>query len=271
MFTKPTKTQQRLRLALSGSSGSGKTYSALSIATYLGGSIGVIDTEHGKSALYCDFFDFKMAQVDNPTPANYIAAIKAASEFDVLIIDSFSHAWYALLDMAGGRFENWAKVRTVERQLIDTILDFPGHVIVTMRTKTEYVVELVENRSGKLSNQPRKVGTIPVQSKDVEYEFDITGNLNAEHILTIDKTRCPALDQEQFPNPGEELAAILKAWLTDGAPLPETGQQKADRVKAAMQAKGKTKQQVMELLANFGVDNPRNLSTAQVDELISMM
>lgn len=259
-------------MAIAGASGSGKTYSALSIASHLGKNVGVIDTERGSSALYCDAFDFQLCDLVNPSPENYINAIKAAANFDVLIIDSFSHAWYELLNMAGQRFENWAKVRPIERNLINAILDHPGHVLITMRTKTEYVVEMVENRSGKMSNQPRKVGTIPIQSKDVEYEFDISGNLNSDHILTIDKTRCAALDRMEFPNPGQELAEILTAWLTDGAPLPETGDSKAARVTAAMPEKMK-KAEVLNILQMKweGITNPRQLTSNQVNELIEMI
>lgn len=272
MFSTPTKSQKRLRMAIAGASGSGKTYSALSIASHLGKNVGVIDTERGSSALYCDAFDFQLCDLVNPSPENYINAIKAAANFDVLIIDSFSHAWYELLNMAGQRFENWAKVRPIERNLINAILDHPGHVLITMRTKTEYVVEMVENRSGKMSNQPRKVGTIPIQSKDVEYEFDISGNLNSDHILTIDKTRCAALDRMEFPNPGQELAEILTAWLTDGAPLPETGDSKAARVTAAMPEKMK-KAEVLNILQMKweGITSPRQLTSNQVNELIEMI
>ena len=273
MFSTPTKSQKRLRMALIGASGSGKTYSALSIASHLGENVGVIDTERGSSALYCDEFDFQLCDLVNPTPENYINAIKAAANFDVLIIDSFSHAWYELLIMAGQRFENWSKVRPVERQLINAVLDHPGHVLITMRTKTEYVVEMVENRSGKMSNQPRKVGTTPIQSKDIEYEFDISGNLNADHTLTIDKTRCAALDRMEFPNPGQELAGILTAWLTDGAPLPETGDSKVSRVMSAM-PESLTKSHLLQIIAKeFGeqIKSPRYLSSEQCDLLIEMI
>lgn len=273
MFSTPTKSQKRLRMALIGASGSGKTYSALSIASHLGEQVAVIDTERGSSALYCDEFDFQICNLVNPSPENYITAIKAAAEFDVLVIDSFSHAWYELLNMAGQRFENWAKVRPLERSLINAILDHPGHVLITMRTKTEYVVEMVENRSGKMSNQPRKVGTIPIQSKDVEYEFDISGNLSSDHVLTIDKTRCPALDRMEFPNPGQELADILTAWLTDGAPLPETGDSKVLRVMSA-KPEVMTKIQLSQIIAKeFGehIKSPRYLASEQCDLLIEMI
>src|SRR5258708_36294302 len=51
-FETATKAGAKARLALAGPTGSGKTYTALKIATAWGGSIGVIDTERGPAAQY---------------------------------------------------------------------------------------------------------------------------------------------------------------------------------------------------------------------------
>ena len=45
MFSKPQKSRGRIKMAISGPAGSGKTYSALSIATALGKRVAVLDTE----------------------------------------------------------------------------------------------------------------------------------------------------------------------------------------------------------------------------------
>ena len=57
-FKKAVKTKQRLRLAIDGISGSGKTYTALAIASGMGGNIALIDSEHGSASLYADRFEF---------------------------------------------------------------------------------------------------------------------------------------------------------------------------------------------------------------------
>ena len=96
LFQKATKTQSKLRLALYGVSGSGKTYSALSIASGLGGRIAVIDTERGSASKYASRFDFDVLDMQPPfSPAAYVNAIKAAEGegYDILIIDSLTHAW----------------------------------------------------------------------------------------------------------------------------------------------------------------------------------
>ena len=57
-FRKAVKHDAKLRLALAGPGGSGKTYTLLKLATELGGRIAVVDTEHGSASKYADEFDF---------------------------------------------------------------------------------------------------------------------------------------------------------------------------------------------------------------------
>lgn len=174
MFKKATKTNLKLRLAISGPAGSGKTFSGLAIATNLGSSVAVIDTEHGSSSRYADIFDFDVCCLDNFHPAQYINAINEAvrAGYDLILLDSLSHAWFAeldLVDKAKNKFTAWAPVRELERKLIDTIISCPCHVIATMRTKTEWDTTQTDDK-GKM--KPVKIGTAPIQSSGIEYEFD---------------------------------------------------------------------------------------------------
>lgn len=274
MFQKATKTQSRLRLALCGPSGSGKTFTALNIAQHLGQTVAVIDTEHGSASKYADRFDFDVCELTDHHPAKYIEAIKAAgqAEYEIAIIDSLSQAWFEELRLAGKGFDGWKDVRPLERALIEAILSSPCHIIATMRTKTEWVMEDYTNKQGKACVAPKKVGTAPIQSSGIEYEFDLAGELNLEHVLTISKSRCPELSNQEFIHPGQELAEALNAWLTDGAPMPESGQQKCDRVKVARQLAGLDTESVKHLLkTQFQRTSPSQLSSGQVDELIQMI
>ncbi|NJM67875.1 MAG: AAA family ATPase [Acaryochloris sp. RU_4_1] len=202
MFQKATKTQSRLRLALCGPSGSGKSFSALNIAQHLGKTIAVIDTEHASASKYADRFDFDTCNLTDHHPAKYIEAIKAAgqAEYEVIIIDSLSHAWFKELELAGKGFDGWKDVRPLERALVDAMLSSPAHVIATMRTKTEWVLEEYTNKNGRSCVAPKKVGTAPIQASGIEYEMDLAGELNLEHILTISKSRCPELSNQTFLN-----------------------------------------------------------------------
>jgi hypothetical protein len=153
--------------------------------------------------------------LNNHHPAKYIEAIQFAEQmgFDVIIIDSLSHAWFAELDLAGGRFDGWKTVRPLERKLIDTMLSCKSHIIATMRSKTEYVMEEYTAKDGKTKEKPRKIGTSPIQSSGIEYEFDLAGDMDYNHILTISKSRCPEIADCTFLNPGKELADMLKNWI----------------------------------------------------------
>jgi hypothetical protein len=87
-----------------------------------------------------------------------------------------------------------------------------------MRSKTEYVLEKDE-RTGK--TVPRKIGMAPIQRDGMEYEFDVFGDMDHDNTLVITKSRCPKLTKAVIKEPGEDFAKTLKAWLTDGAPMPE--------------------------------------------------
>ncbi len=229
VFQKAVKSQAKARVGLIGPSGSGKTYTALLLAKFMGGRTAVIDTEHGSASKYADEFDFDTLILESFHPQNYIDAIKAAGEagYDNLIIDSLSHAWSGtdgaleLVDKAaaksksGNTFVAWREVTPLHNQLIEAMLSSPCHLIATMRSKMEYVQS--KNADGK--TEIRKVGMAPIQREGMEYEFDVVGDLDIDHTLVVSKTRCKALDGQVIRKPGRELAAIIKAWLTDGAPV----------------------------------------------------
>lgn len=226
-FKKATKEQAKLRAALIGPPGGGKTYSALKIASFLGGKIAFIDTERGSASKYADKFNFDVHELTSFSPDEYIKAIKEACSagYDVLIIDSLSHAWSGkdgileqvdqetLKSKSGNAYTSgWRKATPKHNLLIDTILQANIHIILTMRVKTEYVMEEI---NGKKS--PKKIGLAPVQRDGLEYEFDIVGDIDQDHNLIITKTRCEELTDKIFNKPGEEVGLIIKNWLTTGA------------------------------------------------------
>lgn len=236
-FKKATKAQSRLRMALDGPSGSGKTFTALSIAKHLGSRIALIDTERGSASKYASDFDFDVCELQSFSPANYIAQLHEAGKagYDVVIVDSLSHAWTgqggcldqvdAVASMAkGNTYVAWRKITPQHNALIDAILQSPCHVIVTMRTKTEYVMET--NERGKQT--PRKVGLAPVQREGMEYEFDVVGDIDLDHRLMVSKTRCAALDGYACVKDGEKIAGVLKAWLSDGDAPPQSAAGKTE-------------------------------------------
>lgn len=230
MFNKAVKTESKLRMALAGPSGSGKTYTALALAAALvpDGKVAVIDTEHGSAAKYADLFKFDVAHAAPPYhPDGLIKLITFAANngYDVVIVDSVSHYWSGaggVLDLkedAERRMRNpnsytaWKDVTPIHQRMVDTLVAVNAHVIVTMRSKQDYI--LVE-RNGK--QVPQKVGMAPVQRDGFEYEFDVMMDMDIENVGRIQKTRCPALTGAAFAKPGADMAAILRDWLTGAAP-----------------------------------------------------
>lgn len=234
-FTKATKRQAKARVALIGLSGSGKTFTALRIARSLVGPTGriaLIDTEHGSASKYAgDVAEFDALDLEQHSPKEYIAAIRdAANErYDALIIDSLSHAWSgrggaleqvdnAAKRNGGNSFGAWRDVTPQHNALVEALLAFPGHLFVTMRAKTEYVVE----QTGKGKSAPRKVGLAPVQRDGIEYEFDVVADLDIDHNFVVSKSRCSKLAGLVVQCAGEEVATVLRAWLDDGAEAAPT-------------------------------------------------
>ena len=232
MFKPATRHSARLRLGLTGPAGAGKTYTALTLASHLGGRIALIDTEHGSASKYAlttggqDGFAFDVLELDTFNPQTYIDAIHLAekADYDLLIIDSLSHAWMGkegaleMVDRAAARsrgnsFAAWRHVTPLHNQLVDAMLSCRCHLIATLRAKMDYVQDRDE-QSGK--TRIRKVGMQPVQREGIEYEFDVVGDLDQHNVLTITKTRCPALSGQIIPQPGAGLAGLLKEWLEGG-------------------------------------------------------
>lgn len=238
-FKKATKKQAKLRLALVGPSGSGKTMTSLLIAKVLakGGRVAVIDSERGSASKYAgDVADFDVEELETFEPLRYAATIEEAATagYPVLVIDSLSHAWTGeggaldQVDKRGGKFQAWKDVTPMHRKLVDTILAYPGHVICTMRSKTEYVVE----KDSKGRTSVSKIGLAPVMRDGVEYEFDVVGDMDHRHMLTVSKSRCSALADQVIRNPGADVAERLLAWLEDGESGP------VDQVRERLVAEG---------------------------------
>jgi len=217
-----------LRLCLAGPAGSGKTYSALAIASGIApeGKVAVLDTEHGTASKYADRFRFDTLKLRSFEPERYIEAIKAAQEYgyDVLIIDSLSHAWAGkggILEFVDQRkrratnkwTEPWGEATPRHQALIEAILETPIHIIATMRSKMEYM----QTEEKKVV----KVGMAPVQRDGMEYEFDIIGELDQDNILTVSKSRYFGLSEgQEVPKPSRSFGEELAKWLDGDKPAP---------------------------------------------------
>ena len=284
MFKKATREQLKARIALDGPSGSGKTYTALRCASAFGQRVAVIDTEHGSASKYSGEapdgtpWEFDVVNLTDFSPLRYIEAIEAAghAQYDLLVIDSLSHAWMGkggaleMVDNSGEKntYFAWGKVTPVFRRMIEAILASPCHVIATMRTKAEYVIE--KDQHGK--NVPKKIGTAPVMREGMEYEFDIVADIDIDHTIRIGKTRCNAVDGATCYKPTPAFWTPVIDWLKTGTPRAMIEPAQAATI-ADLKAKLGLDDEVFRngLVANFSVESAERLTTQQAGQLIDRL
>jgi nucleoside-triphosphatase THEP1 len=248
-FTKAERSQLWLRCALFGPSGGGKTMTALRIAKGIAEKmkvpIAVIDTEARSASKYADRFTFEVDNLKEKSIDHYIASMEEASKagYKVLVIDSLSHAWrelteevdrIALRSNSKNTFTPWAQVSPKQKRFISAILNYPGHIIATMRSKTEWVIG--ERKDGKTI--PEKIGLAPEQGKGIEFEFDLLIEMDQAHNATVTKDRTGKYQDEVIQKPDEDFGVALYEWLASGkAVIPEVKAEKAAQKQAAPPSK----------------------------------
>ena len=233
-FRKAQKQKAKLRLAITGTAGSGKTYGALLIAFGLGGKIAMIDTENGSGDLYSNLGDYDVCTLSAPyKPDSYISLIHEAEQsgYNTVIIDSLSHAWSGeggILDIqgnvvasskSGNSYTAWRQVTPLQNRLVDCILTSPCHIIATMRSKTEYV----QNKDDNGRTEIRKAGLAPIQRDGMDYEFTTVFDTNDKHITVVSKDRTGIFGDTPFrvtPKVGE----VLRKWLDAGVEIQKGGE-----------------------------------------------
>lgn len=231
LFKKAERKRAFLKLAVTGPSGAGKSFSSLLIASGMGKRIAVIDTENGSASLYSEKFNFDVIEISPPfTTEKYISAIHAATaeSYDVLVIDSLFHAWKGeggileqkeAMDQRPGAnsYANWGKMTPVWNRLIQTILQSKIHIISTMRSKQDCVLE---ERNGK--KVPVKVGLNPEIRDGLEYEFSTVLDIAMNHQAVASKDRTGMFPTDVPFKITEATGEKILAWLNSGkAPDPE--------------------------------------------------
>ncbi len=178
VFGKAVRQNVWLRISLGGTSGSGKSFSALRMGTGIAkkckSRIAFISTEKSRTLYYADQFDYDVLELEDYSPESYIEAIDAAVEagYKVIIIDSMSHSWQWLNDihskMPGNSFQNWGKLKPRYAKLMAKILEAPAHIITCSRAKTEWAME---DKNGK--QVPTKVGLGNEGDKQADFEYTV--------------------------------------------------------------------------------------------------
>ncbi|MGV7078445.1 ATP-binding protein [Testudinibacter sp. P80/BLE/0925] len=235
-FQKAERKKSKLRLALTGPSGAGKTYGALLLASGISKKIAVIDTEKGSASLYSNLIDFDVLELEPPhSPERYRQALKLAVEagYEVVIIDSITHEWsgvggcleilenIAKAKYRGNTWSAWNEVTPRHRAFIDDLLAAPAHIIVTARSKTETAQVEVNGRK-----QVQKLGMKTEQRDGIEYEFTtVLDIIHDGHIATPSKDRTGIFDISTPEKLSKETGQKIVEWLESGVEIPETPKQ----------------------------------------------
>jgi hypothetical protein len=195
-----------LIVGLIGASGSGKTYTAMRLASGIaaGRRFAVIDTEAGRAKHYADRFAFDHGDLPPPfRPDAYLDAILAADAagYPVIVVDSMSHEHAGeggLLDWheeefrrLGGRdavkMTAWIAPKMAHKRMVQRLLQVRAHVILCFRAEEK--VDIVRE-DGKTKIVPKKSlhgidGWTPICEKTLPYE------LTASFLFTADAPGFP--------------------------------------------------------------------------------
>ncbi len=246
-FRPAVREQTSMLLGLAGPSSSGKTFSALRLATGMAGGdkIMMIDTEGRRGLHYADQFKFEHCNLTAPfRPQRYMEALIAAKALSpsVIIVDSQSHSHEGpgglleyheeeLTRMGGQdhakrervKFAAWIKPKQEQNLFVNSVLQLDINVIFCFRAKKKLM--LVKNQKGKI--EPVDIGWQPICSD--RFEFEMTALLmlppNSQGIpeLTHESTKL----QEQHKGlikPGQQLTEdtgrALAEWARGAPPRP---------------------------------------------------
>lgn len=219
-------------IGLAGGTGSGKTYSALRLATGLadGREFGVIDTEAGRALHYADEFNFQHGDLGPPfTPDRYREAIVAAEAagFPVVVVDSMSHEhagdggildmheaeWARLGHKESTKFLAWVKPKGQHKRMVSRLLQLRCHLILCFRAEPK--IKLVK-RGGK--TEVVNAGWQPVVAKGLDFEMTASWMLEHEKPgMAAAPIKLPKQFESIFPKDqliDERAGEKLAAWAS---------------------------------------------------------
>ncbi|QHJ83883.1 MAG: hypothetical protein [Caudoviricetes sp.] len=224
-----TRAGSKVVIGIAGTSGSGKTYTALKIARGMVSSpaeVGLLDTENGRGRLYSSILDgqFMHADLYAPfSPARYRQAIKEFQDagVKVLVIDSASHEWEGdggceEIAAAGVKVANWKLAKSEHKKFMSALLQSNMHIIVCLRAR--------EKTSFVNPKAPQSLGMQPVCEKN--FMFEMTASMmmwnegRQQEFLKL-----PEALHEVFGNGdgylNESHGKSLMDWVNKGDPVDE--------------------------------------------------
>ena len=240
-FKPATREAVGLLLGLIGQSGSGKTFSAMRIASGIVGPSGkfaVIDTEARRALHYADKFSFDYCELSAPfTPEKYADAIHAADQagYKAIVVDSVSHEWAGeggvldwqeeeLTRMAGDDWKKresckmaaWIKPKMSHKKMVQRLLQVKAHLILCFRAEDK--VKMEKDDKGKMQIVP--IGLQPICSKEMPYELTASFLLNSEKPGIPVPLKLQEQHKAMFPPNtllDEKSGTLISEWAKGGA------------------------------------------------------
>jgi len=219
---KASRKKDKIKMALQGVSGVGKTYSSLLVAYGLCNDwtkISVVDTENHSAELYAHLGAFNVVNLTAPfTVEKYIQAIDVCEKagMEVVILDSITHGWENLLEyhssLQGNSFTNWGKITPRQNNFIQKILQSSLHIISTIRTKQDYVLN---EKNGRMV--PEKVGLKSIQREGIDFEFTLAFDLDIKNNATASKDRTGLFFGQPENKLSVDTGKQIYEWCNSGA------------------------------------------------------
>lgn len=295
-FREATRENVALLIALAGGTGSGKTFTAMRLASGIAGDkrFCVIDTEAGRAKHYADQFKFDHGDLGPPfTPERYTEAIVAADAagYPVIVVDSASHEhagdgglldWHEaeLQRMAGDDWKKrdactmaaWIKPKKSHKKYVSRLLQLRAHLILCFRAEEK--VEMTRGDDGKMKVTPKKSltgkdGWIPICEKSLPFEATCSFLLLASAPGVPQPIKLQEQHRALFPLdvPITEAAGrAITAWAAGGTPRAPVVESQVEPAIASEQITTLKK-----LCAERGVTIARLCRAGKVDTLEELL
>jgi len=219
---KAQRHRAKIKMALQGPSGSGKSMSSILVSKGLcndWSKIAVVCSENGSANLYAHLGEFNVLELTTPhSPERYIQAIETCEKagMDVIVLDGVSPEWEYLLDyhsnLPGNSFSNWSKVNPRNNAFIQKILSSPCHIICTLRTKSDYAVT---EKNGKLI--PEKIGLKAIQKDTFEFEMTLVFDLDIKNHAVATKDRTGLFYGKPEQKLSIETGRLIAEWCNSSS------------------------------------------------------
>lgn len=238
--TKAVRKNVYVKVFLTGIAGSGKTLTALKLATGMANeieaetgtrpNIAMFNTEASRGLYNAGEYDYYIfpdedteIEYEKYTPELYLDWMNWANEElsvngvpPILLIDGITPAWDAMKAAqikAGGSYKDWSKITPRWNALTSAIVRTKNHMIVCARGKKK---NEIENDNGKIT--VRKLGVGAEVRENLDFEFTCAFTLDLEtHNADVDKDNIGFYDSRVSSMPLDENDGVrMIKWANSG-------------------------------------------------------